>query len=176
MQPRLETLRRLVTLYAAVEEMHSTELQRMTAAVREAQQAIGVEQEVVRSARVDGREALLAGDRVGWMMAETQQETAGSATTRVWSRFALEREELSDAAREQYVASRLKREQMKRVFDDIAARTEIEEGRRMQAASDDRFLARRRWTDAQEKTRDEQQMKALLMVAMLGLAYGMHMH
>ena len=44
------------------------------------------------------------------------------ATTAFWSRFAQEREEQSDAAREQYVASRLKREQMKRVFDDIAAR------------------------------------------------------
>jgi hypothetical protein len=155
MQTRLKALQRLVTLYAAVEEMHSTELQRMTAAVREAQQAIGVEQEVVRSARVDGRGALLAGDSVGRMMAETQQETA------VWrreglERIRLEREELNDAAREQYVASRLKREQIKRVFDDIAARTEIEEGRRMQAASDDRFLARRRWTDAREKMRDEQ--------------------
>jgi hypothetical protein len=142
-------------LYAAVEEMHSTELQRMTAAVREAQQAIGVVQEVVRSARVDGRGALLAGDSVGRMMAETQQETA------VWrreglERIRLEREELNDAAREQYVASRLKREQIKRVFEDIAARVEIEEGRRMQAASDDRFLARRRWTDAREKMREGQ--------------------
>jgi hypothetical protein len=155
MQTRLKALQRLVSLYAAVEEMHSTELQRMTAAVREAQQAIGVVQEVVRSARVDGRGALLAGDSVGRMMAETQQETA------VWrreglERIRLEREELNDAAREQYVASRLKREQIKRVFDDIAARVEIEEGRRMQAASDDRFLARRRWTDAREKMREGQ--------------------
>jgi hypothetical protein len=66
----------------------------------------------------------------------------------------LEREELNEAAREQYVASRLKREQIKRVFDDIAVRMEIEEGRRLQAASDDRFLARRRWTDARERIRD----------------------
>jgi hypothetical protein len=158
MQTRLKALQRLATLYAAVEEMHSTELQRMTAAVREAQQAIVVEQEVMRSARVDGREALLAEDRMGWMMAETQQETAA------WRRqgleqIRLEREERNDAAREQYVASRLRKEQIKRVFDDIATRMEIEEGRRMQAASDDRFLARRRWTDAREKMRDEQQMK-----------------
>jgi hypothetical protein len=154
MQTRLEALQRLVALYAAVEEMHSTELQRMTAAVREAQQAIGVEQEVARSARVDGRGALLAGDSVGRMMAETQQETSA------WRRqgleqIRLEREERNDAARDQYVASRLRREQIKRVFDDIAARMKIEEGRRMQAASDDRFLARRRWTDTREKMHDE---------------------
>jgi len=155
MQPRLETLQRLVSLYAAVEEMHSVELQRMTAAVREAQQAIGVEQEVARSTRVEGRGALLAGDRVSWMMAETQQETAAWRRRRL-EQIRLEREELNDAAREQYVASRLKREQIKRLFDDIAVRTKIEEGRRTQAASDDRFLARRRWTDAREKMRDDQ--------------------
>ena len=72
------------------------------------------------------------------------------------------------------MASRLKREQMKRVFDDIAARMEIEEGRRMQAGSDDRFLARRRWTDAQEKMRGDQD-EGLLMIAMLSLACGVHL-
>lgn len=154
MQTRLETLRRLATLYAAVEEMHSTELQRMTAALREAQQAIMVEQEIARGAGVDGRAALLGGDRACWLMSETQRETAAWRRGRL-EPIRLEREELNDAAREQYVASRLKREQIKRVFDDIAARMEIEEGRRMQAASDDRFLARRRWTDAREKTRDD---------------------
>ena len=39
-------------LYAAVEQMHSTELQRMTTAVREAQQAISVEQECGTAARM----------------------------------------------------------------------------------------------------------------------------
>jgi hypothetical protein len=158
MQPRLETLRRLVTMYAAVEEMHTIELQRMTAAVHEVELAIEVEQEVARTARVDGRGALLTGDRVSWVTAGTQQETTA------WRRHRLEqirlmREQLNDAAREQYVASRLKREQIKRVFDDIGARMEVEEGRRLQAASDDRFLARRRWTDAREKMRDDLQMK-----------------
>jgi hypothetical protein len=153
MRPRLETLQRLVALYSVVEEMHSTELKRMTAAVREAQQAIEVAQEVARSARVDGRGAILAGDQMSWRMAETQQETA-AWQRRGLEQVRLERDELNDAAREQYVASRLKREQIQRVFDDIAARSEVEEGRRTQATSDDRFLARRRWTDAREKMRD----------------------
>ncbi|MEO6807138.1 MAG: hypothetical protein ABI286_10150 [Edaphobacter sp.] len=155
MQRRLKTLQRLVTLYAAVEEMHSIELQRVTAAVRETQRAIGVQREVAESARTDGRGALLTGDRIGRMMAESQQESA-AWRRRGLEQIRLEREELNDAAREQYVASRLKREQMKRVLEDIASRMETEEGRRMQAASDDRFLARRRWTDTQEKLRDGQ--------------------
>jgi hypothetical protein len=152
MHPRLKTLQRLATLYAAVEEMHSIELQRMTAAVRETQQAIGVEQEVARSARTDGRGALLTEDRVGWMMAESQQETAAWRRRRL-EQIRAERERLNDAAREQYVACRMKREQMKRVLEGIGVRMDTEEGRRTQAASDDRFLARQRWTDAQEKLR-----------------------
>ena len=97
MQPRLKTLVRLVTLYAAVEEMHLAELQRMTAAVSETQEAIRVEREAARSARVDMREALLAGDRVSWTMAETQQEIAASRQLTL-EQIRAGREELSDAA------------------------------------------------------------------------------
>ncbi len=158
MRSRLETLQRLATLYAAVEEMHSTELQKMTTAVRDAQRAVSEEQEAAQSARASGRSALLTGDRVGWLMAETGQETAG-LRRRGLEEILREREELNDAAREQYVASRLKREQMKRVFEEIAARSEIEEARRAQAASDDRFLTRRRWTDAQRNLREGEEMK-----------------
>src|ERR1700761_7574583 len=159
MAPRLEAMRRLATLYAAVEEMHASELQRVTAAVREAEHAIEREQQVAYSSRIEGRTSLVAGDRTNWMMAESEQETA------TWRRRALElirlkREELNTAAMEQYVASRLKKEQMKRVCEDIASRQEIEEGRRVQAGSDDRFVSRRRWTDTREKMRSEQEMKA----------------
>ena len=83
MSTRLETLQRLMNLYAAVEQMHSTELQRMTIAVHEAQRAIEMEQNVAQAARADGREALSIGDRAGWMMSETQQETAGWRTQRL---------------------------------------------------------------------------------------------
>jgi hypothetical protein len=134
----------MVNLYAVVEEMHALELQRMVVLVREAQQAIGVEEESARRARAEGRDALIADDRLGRVMAETQQETSEWRRTQL-EQLRLEREELNDAAREQYVASRLKREQMKRLMDDIATHMETEEQRRAQASSDDRFLARRRW-------------------------------
>jgi hypothetical protein len=153
MLPRLQTLKRLVTLYGIVEEMYSLELRQMTAAVHEAQQAIGVQQQVVRSARSDGREALMADDRVGWEIAQTQQDSAGWKRRRL-EQIRSEREVLNDAAREQYVASRLKSEQMRRLADGVALREEIEGGRRLQAASDDRFLARRRWSDTRDRTRE----------------------
>jgi hypothetical protein len=153
MPPRLQTLKRLMTLYGVVEEMHSLELQRMTAAVQEAQQAIEVQQQVARSARFGGRDALMADDRMGWEIAETQRESAGWKRRRL-EQMRLEREVLSDAAREQYLASRIKSEQMKRLAEGVAARAEIEEGRRVQATSDDRFLTRRRWSDTRERIRD----------------------
>ena len=71
MQPRLKTLQRLVALYAAVEEMELTGVRRMTAAVREVRNAIEVEHEAAQSARIDGRAALLTGDRESWMMVES---------------------------------------------------------------------------------------------------------
>jgi hypothetical protein len=142
-----------MTLYGVVEEMHSLELQRMTAAVQEAQQAIEVQQQVARSARFGGRDALMADDRMGWEIAETQRESAGWKRRRL-EQMRLEREVLSDAAREQYLASRIKSEQMKRLAESVSAQAGIEEGRRVQAASDDRFLARRRWNDTRERIRD----------------------
>ncbi len=159
MRSKLETLRRLATLYGVVEEMHSAELQRRTAAVREAEDAIGMEKKVAHASRTDGRVALIEGDSVGWMMAETKQETAAWRRMRL-EEIRLEREDRNEAAREQYVASRLKREQIKRVLEDIAERVETEAERRMQAVSDDRFLARRRWRDTQEQRIEVQQMKS----------------
>src|ERR1700704_3714332 len=99
MQPRLETLQRLVTLYAAVEEMHSTELQRIASAGREAEKAIGIEQEVARSARIDGRGALLSEDRMDWMSAQTRHEAA-AWRRRGLERVRLEREDLNETARQ----------------------------------------------------------------------------
>jgi hypothetical protein len=135
-----------------MEEMHSMELQRRTAAVREAQRAIDVQDATLRSAGFDGRGALIVGDQLGRAAAETQREAA------VWRRrrleeARLEREAAKDKAREVYIASRLKCEQMKSVVAGLTEYREMDAARRMQAASDDRFLARRRWTDMRDTTR-----------------------
>jgi hypothetical protein len=158
MRQRLEMLRRLVSLYAVVEEMHSSELQRMTAAVRETEHAIVMEQDVAKSAWIDGRGALAMGDRVGWLISEVQQKTAGGQRQRL-EQVLQEREQLNDTAKQQYMASRLRREQVKGVLDEIAARIEIEDERRTQSASDDRFLARLRWSNSKEKMSVNREMK-----------------
>lgn len=158
MRARVQALKRLVTLYGVVEELHSVELQRATAAVREAQQAIGVQQNAARSARRNGREALTSGDQIGRLSAEVLREKADWKRRR-YDEIRLRRERSSDAAKEQYVASRLKSEQIRRVMDRVRERAESEEEHRRQAASDDRFLARRRWTDSREQLQTEAQIK-----------------
>ena len=76
MRSRLESLKRLVSLYGSVEAMHSTELQRRTAAVREAEQAIVAQQGALRQSSSHSRDGLNDGDRVGWKAAQVQREIA----------------------------------------------------------------------------------------------------
>lgn len=132
--------------------MQSEELQRRVAAVQEAEQAIGFQQAVVRSSNADSRDALVSGDRVSWTTAKLQQEMAEWKQQRL-QEVRRERQILSDEAKKQYLASRLQSEQMKHVADGAVAKIKIEEGRRTQAALDDRYLARRRWTDTREELR-----------------------
>lgn len=148
MRQRIGTLRRLATLYSVVEEARSAELQMAGRALREAEDAIGMQRERQRSARVAGRAALAEGDRIGCILAETYGEIAG------WNGEQLqgirrERGALRIAAEEQYRASRMESEQMKRLRDNLTAQVDIVEGRRVQAVADDRFLARKLWMEMQ---------------------------
>jgi hypothetical protein len=155
---RLQTLKRLVALYGVVEEMESLGLQRTTAAVYEAEEAMSVQQLMAQSARLSGRDALSVGDRMGWTVSEIQRESSGWKRRRL-EQVRSEREVLRDASREQYMASRLKSEQMKRVTESLAAQERFEEERRLQAALDDRFLARRRRSSGRDSMRGDGEMK-----------------
>lgn len=150
MQSRLASLKRLASLYGDVEEMNSMELQRATTAVREAEQAVGVEQTAVRSSNVEGRRALAAGDRLDWRSAQMQRAMAEWRQHRL-QQMQREREMLNDEAKKRYLASRVQSEQMKHVARGMAMEAESEAERRAQGILDDRFLARRRWTDLQEE-------------------------
>lgn len=152
MHSRLAALKRLMSLYGGIEEMHSAALERATMAVREAEQAIGAEGERARSSSARGRDALMAGDPLGLAAARMQGEIAEWRQQRL-QEVRLEREMLEEQARRQYAASRLQREQMKYVVESTETQMEVEAGRKMQAALDDRFLARRRWSDTREQLR-----------------------
>ena len=153
MRSRLDALKRLMSLYGDVEEMHSMELQRTTASVREAEHAIDVQRRIVHSSGLDARKALISGDLVDRTVAKTQREIAEWKQQRL-QQARIEREMLNDEAAKQYLASHLQSEQMKHLVEGTVAQAEIEAGRRTQAALDDRFLARRRWTDTRDGLRE----------------------
>jgi hypothetical protein len=142
-----------MSLYGGIEEMHSADLDRAMMAVREADQAIGAEEESARASSSRGRDALMVGDTLGLAVARTQRELAEWRQERL-QEVRLQREMLKDEAHRHYVASRLQSEQMKYVVDSAEAAMEVEMARKTQAALDDRFLARRRWSDAREELRD----------------------
>lgn len=144
----------MAALYGVVERMDSIELQRAMSVVREAERAIERQRTIVHAAGLDGRAALVKGDRMGWSLAETQQEVSAWRARRL-EEVRVEREALNEAAREVYAASRLKSEQMNRVVEGVAKRVEMEEERRFQATTDDRFLSRKLWTKARDEVRQE---------------------
>src|SRR5579864_1877011 len=99
MRSRLEALRRLVSVYAAVEEMHSIESQRTKAAVREMQLAIGRERQVMHFTRLDGCRAMLEGDNDERILAEAHHNAA-TWKRRALEQIRLEREALNVKAKE----------------------------------------------------------------------------
>ena len=152
MHSRIDALKRLMSLYGSVEAMHSAELQRTMASVQEAESAIHVQEKTIDSSTILGCDALISGDRMKWAAAKTQREIAECKQQRL-QQVRLEREKLNEEARKEYRASRLRSEQIQHVIDDAATQIEIKTGRQTQATLDDRFLARRRWTDALYESR-----------------------
>ena len=142
MRDRLQALRRLGAVFGMVEEMHSTEARGAALAVTEAQVAIQAEATRTHEARQGGREALLTDDCLGWSLAVVHEEVALRRRARL-APLLEEREERHEIARERYVASRLRNEQMKSLVEDASAQIATEEERRSQAFADDRFLSRR---------------------------------
>jgi len=142
MRGKLTTLRRIMGIYGVIEELRSAELLSAATAVYEVQQAIGGQEDAVRSARAEGRRTLGEDDRIGWTASEAQHLAAGVKRGRL-EPIRQQRQAMKETAREQYLASRLKREQMERLIVRAEEQIGVEEERRAQAESDDRFLARR---------------------------------
>jgi hypothetical protein len=127
------------------------------AAVHEADEAIDEQKKMVRSSNLLGRGALIAGDRIEQAAAQTQWEIAEWKQQRL-QQVRLDREKLSDEAGKRYSASRLRSEQIQQVVEDAIAEVVVKRERQMQAGTDDRFLARRRWSDAREELRAKSEM------------------
>lgn len=135
------------------------ELQRTMAALSEVRSAVDVERMSAGHASREGWAAMASGDKVGWSAAGSQLKASGEKLNRLVAVQA-ERKRSSEAAREQHLASRRKSEQMQRLAERTAEQVAGHEEKKMQAATDDRFLARQRWANVSSARGSVRRMKA----------------
>ena len=143
-------LKRIAKLYGVVERMHSLRLEQASAAVREVVGAIGVERDAGAAAGVAGRLALGSGDHGEWMLAQAQREMAGMRRVRLET-MRDERAVVEVEAKREFLESRVRTEQVKQVVSRAAEIAAVEDGRRVQAASDDRYAARLLWLSGRDR-------------------------
>ena len=141
MNSRGNVLKRIEAVYGLVELIHSTALRQASVLVDEVERAI--DEQRIQSALVaqDARAALASGDRQGWVITEVQRAWSCGRGSQLQV-LRLEREIVSNLARDEYRASRLRSEQVKTVVQRNDAAEVLVAGRRTQAVADDRFLSR----------------------------------
>ncbi len=132
---------RLVKLYRMVERIDAAEARLAADAAERVVRVRAAEVVAAREQRERARAALGAGDRSGWLAAESAGEFAA---VRVAGLAALEaeRKALHERALAVYRASRMRTEQMERVDEKARREQAMEETRKSQAEADDRFGAR----------------------------------
>jgi hypothetical protein len=151
MQGRERRLRRLADLYGVVETARGVEMQRAMLQLHETEQSLAVQQTMIYKTNIDGRSALEKGDRIGWVSAETLARRVGWAVERLEVERAMYCE-AEEAAKQTYLASRTESERMRRLLHHAMTEMKTSQGRQEQAASDDRFLARRRWLELSDSS------------------------
>lgn len=131
-----------------IERMRSLDLQTASAQVNEAARYVNTQRELRRRETQSGRNAMAAGDRQGWVLAESEFELARIRQTRA-EELRRVREALRETAADAYRASRMRLEQMRSVARHAGEQEAAEEQRRLQAALDERHLARSIWKKTQ---------------------------
>ena len=137
-------LRRLAKLYGMVERAHLAELQVATRDYEEAEQTRRAEVEFAKAQEGAAREALVVGDAAGWKVSEAVGAAASARAGRLL-RLGEERAEVREQASVAYRESRVRAEQMQRMAERARMQAAIDEGRRVQAAADDRYSSRKGW-------------------------------
>jgi hypothetical protein len=143
MQPRLIILKRIGAVYGLMEEMHSLAARVAATDVNEVESAIRAEIGTRQSARTRQREAMYGEDLLGRSMIAVREEVAIQKNRQLEPALR-KRRETFELAQLRYTDSRLWSERMKTLIEAELHRCAIEHERRIQAASDDRFLAQRR--------------------------------
>lgn len=152
MLPRLMLLKRLGAVYGLIEEMHSLEAQVAVGEVVEVESVIHEERRTVEAARTRQRETIQVDDLLGQSAIAVREELAIQRNRQLEPMLRQRRDTL-DVAQLRYTDSRMWSERMKTLIDAEFTRVAIEQERRTQAASDDRFLAQRRSNRTREQRR-----------------------
>lgn len=149
MPPR-NSLERLLNLYKLVEQTCSLEQRLAASAVVEVELAQSGEQGVRVAHRESRTEALMVGDALGRMIADSGCE-ASEVRLGFLMQLRAQREETREAAEQLHDQSRLKKERIERVAERKRMAIAYEEDRRIQADSDDRYASRLGWNLAQDR-------------------------
>jgi hypothetical protein len=152
MQPRLIVLRRLGAVYGLIEEMHSLEARVAAGNVVEVESVLDAERRTAESSRVQQREAMCANDLLGQSATAVREELA-IRRNRQLEPMLLQRRDTLAHAQLRYTESRIWSERMQTLIEEELRRSTLEKERRMQAASDDRFLSQRRARTGTEQRR-----------------------
>jgi hypothetical protein len=135
-------LQRLLAIRRICEDVDRGMMGMALAAVAEVDLALNAQRaELIRGTQA-ARVALSAGERGDWLMADAQSEVAGWNRGRLGVLREARAVEVPPAV-ERFLISRREHEQMKLLVRDADLAEQIEEGRKMQAATDDWFLSRR---------------------------------
>lgn len=137
---RLLSLKRLGTVYGLMEEMHSLQVRMAAAEVGEVETVIRNEHNTLHTAGAGEREAISSEDLLGRLAMAAREEVA-LRKSRQLSPILDRRREVREQAQVQYSDSRLWSERMKTLIEAEMERGAAAAERKLQAASDDRFLA-----------------------------------
>lgn len=150
MRSRIDTWKRLVKLYTALEDMHATEMQNAVLNAQTVLQGAEVERDETTRASIESRSALISGNQLKARIFDSTKRSANWRRQRLETLY-LMRKQLSDAAREQYLASRIRRNQVESVMTGHVEHAQADGKRNAQLLADDRYLARRIWQTNQVK-------------------------
>lgn len=140
---------RLASLYGMMERLRSVELRAAAGAVEDVACSAAIAADVREGQIMDARTAMATGSREEWQVAETTRGVVEARIERL-EKLRAERAAAFEDAAHRHRISRVKMEQMDRVVDRSRAREAVQQGRRSQAESDDRFASRRAWMKVQQ--------------------------
>ena len=129
-------------MYGLIEEIHSLEARVAAGEVVEVESVLDAERRTAESSRMQQREAMCADDLLAQSATAVREELA-IRRNRQLEPILLQRRDTLAHAQLRYTESRIWSERMQALIEAELRRSTLEQERRMQAASDDRFLARR---------------------------------